>query len=197
MSETGKHSIFYGGAWPSGASKGSSNGDKSVPFSGDPLDDLLASVQVSAEQMGYSEQEFNQRLEDYNIVRIRVEGTRIMLGQYVLDELDPACKAFYILLVRHPEGLKLKDLQSDYLEEYLSIKETVGRKRAESRKQKDATVDLAKQGPKYRIKINQAITKLETENGDVNLSSCKIDGGEGKPYAILSLLRENHSLKEL
>lgn len=48
MSETGKHSIIYGGAWPSGASKGSSNGEKSVPFSGDPLDDLLASVQVSA-----------------------------------------------------------------------------------------------------------------------------------------------------
>ena len=41
------------------------------------------------------------------------------------------------------------------------------------------------------------ITKLEEENGEVDLSSCKIEGGDGKPYAILSLLRENHSLKEL
>lgn len=196
MSETGKHSIFYGGAWPSGASKGSSNGDKSVPFSGDPLDDTIASALIRAEQLGYSEEEFNQRLENYKDVKIVVDGTRIMLGQYELEDLDPSCKAFYILMVRHPEGLRLKDLQSDYLEEYLSIKETVRRKRAKSKKQ-HASVDLAEQGPKYRIKINDAITKLEEENGEVDLSSCKIEGGDGKPYAILSLLRENHSLKEL
>ena len=91
----------------------------------------------------------------------------------------------------------MKDLQSDYLEEYLSIKETVRRKRAKSKKLQHVSVDLAEQGPKYRNKINQAITKLEEENGEVDLSSCKIEGGDGKPYAILSLLRENHSLKEL
>ena len=197
MRETGKHSIFYGGAWPSGASKGSSNGDKSVPFSGDPLDDTIASALIRAEQLGYSEEEFNQRLENYKDVKIVVDGTRIMLGQYELEDLDPSCKAFYILMVRHPEGLRLKDLQSDYLEEYLSIKEAVRRKRAKSKKQQHASVDLAEQGPKYRIKINDAITKLEEENGEVDLSSCKIEGGDGKPYAILSLLRENHSLKEL
>ena len=197
MTETCKQSIFYGGAWPSGGSAITSKGKKSVPFSGDPLDDLIASVQIGAELEGYSEEEIKQRLENNSNVEITVIGTEIMLGRYALEDLDPSCKAFYILLVHHPAGLRLKDLQSDYLEEYLSIKETVQRKRAKSKRQQDVSVDLAKQGPKYRSKINQAITKIEEENGGVNLSSCKIFGGDGKPYAIRSLLRENHSHKEL
>lgn len=126
-----------------------------------------------------------------------------MLGPYALEDLDPDYKAFYILLVNHPAGLRVKDLQSDYLEEFLSIEKSVQRKRAKSYKQKqqDASVDLAKRAPKYRVEINKAITELEKKNGNVNLSSCKVFGGKGKPYAILSLLHPinegNYFLKEL
>ena len=163
---------------------------KSVPLCGDALDDIFANAMVNALRIYYSEKEFEERRnKPISIIPIRENDGDIYLGTLKL-ELSPRLRALYILFLRHPKGVALKAIENDYLTElnqlYNKFREGNSTKGV---KKGDIPYNL-KAIPKNKCLINGQITKLEKENGGINLSSCKIYCGESQPYTILSAYRE-------
>ena len=142
---------------------------------------------------GYSMEEIEKRTKVLETTSISIVNYEIRLGEYALDAPDPTCRAFYILLSKHPNGILKKDLNALYKEEFLSILKAIPRERAQSKKKNN--ISLNDQASLYKCKINKAIEDIENEHGGINLSSCKIGGGYNKPYYIYGLFMENLFLK--
>lgn len=160
-----------------------------MPFCGDSLDDILANAMADSLQLKYTVKEFEERKsKPVPIIPVGEENGIIYLGSLKL-QLAPRLKALYLLLLRHPKGIELKAIENDYLSELNSIYNGLCEGDCENGGEKlDRTYNL-KAIPKNKCLINEHITELEKNNGDINLSSCKISGGERQPYTILSIYK--------
>lgn len=206
-----KISIFYGGGTPH--KTGTEKNTDSAPLSGDALDDKIVQLYAAASEEGYSQQEIQKRLhEELEVATVTLTKSQIFVEGHPLERVTPSSRALYILVARHPEGVKKeknpeglpKDSFYKYLDEYKSILQELMRKR-EERQFFDASYEkrLCNKGnidkcfDNYRGKLEEAITKVENSHKNLNLSSCKISGK--KCWRITARVIDNvniHSVPE-
>lgn len=175
-----KTSIFYGG----GPVKDESDKKPgSAPLCGDPAGDLIVRMYAEASEEGIPKEMIDQRIKDgLHIANIVLSESDITVDGYKLEHLNPSVRAFYILVARHPEGIKRKvspDPKKDkdsfdcYLGEYKEIFSKLLRTRKE-KESKGISYDIDARFPHYRDAVNKAITAIEDAHKPLDLSSCKV-----------------------
>lgn len=180
-----KHlSIFYGGGIVPGSKEKPEEKTSSTPLNGGPLHDKIAQLYAAASEEGFSKEEIKKRLhEDPEVAEVTLTDSDISINGISLGRLNQSVRAFYILVARHPEGIEkekdpnglVKDSFGKYLDEYMSIQdEMIGIRGKKVLDKSEFNIDS--RFPHYRNQVNNAITKVEEENGGLNLSSCKVYG---------------------
>lgn len=149
------------------------------PLCGDPLGDRIAEARILAAEDGYSAEEFGEKVQRgaevhlicFNKKEIRIDGN-------VLEGLTPSLRAFYILLLRHPEGLtpnRLEEYDDEYRGIYLSLEGKRKQRKDRYGKPLEPSFQLDRRAFRYRDDIHKALDNLEKRTG-MDLSGYKIFG---------------------
>lgn len=174
--------MFYGGGYyddeeqTSAAAKpavDTFSKEGSCPLCGDPVDDKIVEARLVARKLGVSRDEFVKKVNsEPNHPNIAFDETTITVDGYPLTGLPMAERAFYILLYRHPVGIKPGTLNSEHLGEYQEIYNSLkGQRRKKI--QNGISFDLDKRAAHYKNTINRTISKIENDE-NVTFSLAKV-----------------------